>query len=152
MQQVGCAVEEVLRVGGAGRSIFGVARTIQHGRVKPIPPGSGSIASDEIAIVGHACEQSGGVAVVADLEPIPVLRGEHFSAEAQSTFVRQRLPGADDVTLRAHGRGVPGLKARVPAIKAIVMVCERDEVPCACALVEVQQLGRIPVGTCPGAA
>jgi hypothetical protein len=50
-------------------------------------------------------------------------------AKAKAALARQRLPCADDVSLRPHCHGIPSVMLRVPKIEVVVVDTHADEVP-----------------------
>src|SRR5580704_2507674 len=69
----------------------------------------------------------------------------HRNAKSQSLFASRSCPCSDDVAMRAKGGSVPRLMLRIPGIKAVMMISERNEDLCASLLVARDQFVGLPV-------
>ena len=114
--------------------------------IETVPPRAGTVRPGELErVVAHSCLRALGVVPIRRLVPVPRVRGVVRHAEAHALGARDPRPGADNVLAWSNPGAVPRVVRGVVHVEIVVVVGHRHEVLGASALIQRQQLVRIPM-------
>jgi hypothetical protein len=115
-------------------------------RVEPVPVLAGTVMlAQPVGVVTPAAHRPLGIVAIGDLVPMPGVAGVVGDTELEPRLAHQRLPGADDVTLRTDPGAVPFMMLAGEQVEVVVVTAHCHEVSRAGLAVLSDQVGGIPV-------